>query len=209
MHFTCRQAAKLAWRICHPFRRLGPCVPREQTGVACILPVRDHQRVNPPHAALAMPEKPLYIRHMFADLLKRLSAPEPDPLEDGDARLALAALLIRIAKADGHYDQAEVARINKVLMSRFDLDETGVATLRKDAEILESEAPDTVRFTRAIKDHVAYEDRAQVIEALWEVALADGGRDYEEDALMRLVAPMLGINDRDSALARQRAQARA
>ena len=145
---------------------------------------------------------------MFGELLKRLSAPEPDPLNDGDARLALAALLIRIAKADGHYADSEVARIDAVLRARFELDENSAINLREDAEILESEAPDTVRFTREIKEHVAYEDRAQIIESLWEVALADGGRDYEEDALMRLVAPMLGINDRDSALARQRAQSR-
>jgi uncharacterized tellurite resistance protein B-like protein len=164
--------------------------------------------VKPADGGLATAQKSNYIRNMFADLLKRLSAPEPDPLDDGDARLALAALLIRIAKADGHYDLAEITRIDKVLKSRFNLDADNLASLRKDAEILESEAPDTVRFTRAIKDHVAYEDRVHVIEALWEVALADGGRDYEEDALMRLVAPMLGINDRDSALARQRAQSR-
>ena len=33
---------------------------------------------------------------------------------------------------------------------------------------------------------------------------ADGERDAEEDALLRLVSNLLGINDRDSALARQR-----
>ena len=41
------------------------------------------------------------------------------------------------------------------------------------------------------------------------MALADGERDAEEDAVMRLVAPMLGVEDADSGLARQRAQGRA
>ena len=41
--------------------------------------------------------------------------------------------------------------------------------------MLEAEAPDTVRFTRALKEAVAHEDRAALIEALWAVALADGG----------------------------------
>ena len=76
--------------------------------------------------------------------------------------------------------------------------------MRQDAETLESEAPDTIRFTRAIKDAVAYEDRLAVIESLWQVVLADGAREDEEDALLRLVSSLLGINDRDSALARQR-----
>ncbi|MDH5798542.1 MAG: TerB family tellurite resistance protein, partial [Paracoccaceae bacterium] len=52
-----------------------------------------------------------------------------------------------------------------------------------------------------------YEDRLGVIEALWSVVLADGRRDHEEDALLRLVSNLLGVNDRDSALARQRVQA--
>lgn len=145
---------------------------------------------------------------MFADFLKRLTAPDPDPLPDDDARLALTALLVRIARADGSYLDSEVARIDRVSAHRYGLSPAEAATLRGKAEALESEAPDTVRFTRAIKDAVAFEDRASVIEALWELALADGERDEEEDALIRMVANFLGINDRDSALARQRVAAR-
>lgn len=143
---------------------------------------------------------------MFGDLLSRLTAPDPDPLDDGDARLALAALLVRLARSDGSYDPAEIARIDTLLADRYGLGPFEVASLRKDAEQLEEEAPDTVRFTRAIKEAVPYEERAQVVEGLWQIVLADGARDSEEDALMRMIAPMLGINDRDSALARQRAQ---
>jgi uncharacterized tellurite resistance protein B-like protein len=142
---------------------------------------------------------------MFANLLKRLS--EPAPLPDADARLALAALLVRVAKSDGHYAPVEIARIDRVLAHRFALDPTAAARLRADGEGLEAEAPDTVRFTKAIKDAVPYDDRAAVVEALWSVALADGGRDALEDQLLRLVAPMLGLSDPDSARARQRAEA--
>lgn len=145
---------------------------------------------------------------MFGELLRRMTATEPETLNDGDARLALAALLVRVAKSDGSYEGAEVKRIDTLLATRYGLGPFEVTNLRKEAEILEQEAPDTVRFTRAIKDAVPYEDRAQVVEGLWEIVLADGQRDHEEDALMRLVAPMLGINDRDSALARQRAQSK-
>ena len=146
---------------------------------------------------------------MFDAFLRRLTAPGPDPLSGDDARLALAALLVRIARTDGDYARAEIDRIDRILKTRFNLGPFEVTKLRGEAEALEAEAPDTVRFTRAIKDAVAYEDRAQIVEALWEVVLADGTRDHEEDALMRLVAPMLGINDRDSALARQRVEKKA
>lgn len=145
---------------------------------------------------------------MFADFLRRLTAPDPAPLPDSDARLALGALLVRIARSDGDYAAEEVRRIDRILATRYGLSPFEAARLRGTAESLESEAPDTVRFTRAIKDAVPYEDREAVIEALWDVVLADGERDQEEDALLRLVAPMLGVNDRDSNLARQRVEAR-
>ncbi|MDG1128173.1 TerB family tellurite resistance protein [Seohaeicola saemankumensis] len=146
---------------------------------------------------------------MFADLLKRLTQPGPDrSLPAEDARLALSALLVRIARADGDYAAEEVHRIDRILMQRYGLSPHAVIALRKEAEALESEAPDTVRFTRAIKDAVPYEDRVAVIEALWLVALADGARDGAEDALVRMVSSMLGVSDQDSAMARQRMQAR-
>lgn len=145
---------------------------------------------------------------MFADFLNRLIQPEPETLPDTDARLALGALLVRIAHSDGEYSHEEAERITRILATRYGLDDTGAEALRHRAEALEREAPDTVRFTRAIKDAVVYEERASVVEALWEVVLADGVRDHEEDALMRLTANLLGVNDRDSALARHRAEAR-
>jgi len=143
---------------------------------------------------------------MFADLIRRLSAPEPAPLQDDDARLSLAALLVRIARADGDYASEEAQRIDMVLAKRYGLSPFEATALRGEAEALEAVAPDTVRFTRAIKDGVPYEDRIGVIESLWEIVLADGVRDTEENALLRMVAPMLGINDRDSNLARQRVE---
>ena len=141
---------------------------------------------------------------MFADFLKRLTEPDPAPLPDADARLALTALLVRIARSDNTYDPSERALIDQITTERYGLDASSAETLRQNAETLESEAPDTVRFTRAIKDAVAYEDRLKVIEALWKVVLADGTRASEEDALLRLVANLLGITDKESALARQR-----
>ncbi|RDC73843.1 TerB family tellurite resistance protein [Rhodovulum sp. 12E13] len=145
---------------------------------------------------------------MFADLLRRLSASDPDPLPDPDARCALTALLVRLARSDGDYAESEIARIDRIVMARYGLSPFEATALRRDAEQLEAEAPDTVRFTRAIKDAVPYEEREAVLEALWDVVLADGERDHEEDGLLRLVANLLGVADRDSARARQRVEAR-
>lgn len=141
---------------------------------------------------------------MFGSFLKSLLEPQAEPLHDDDARLAMTALLVRLARADNEYAAAEIHRITQVIMARYELAEPEAIALRATAETLEQEAPDTVRFTRAIKDRVAYEDRIAVVEALWQVALADGNRDAEEDALLRLVVSLLGVTDVDSASARRR-----
>jgi uncharacterized tellurite resistance protein B-like protein len=143
---------------------------------------------------------------MFDALLRRLLAPAPERLPDPEAKLALAALLVRIARSDGVYSDAERAQIDAVIGGTFALVPAAAAATRAEAEVLETEAPDTVRFTRALKEAVAHDDRIALVEGMWRVVLADGERHDGEEALMRLVANLLGISDVESALARQRAE---
>lgn len=142
---------------------------------------------------------------MFDALIRRLTVPAPDRLPEPDAQLALAALLVRVARTDGDYATVEIARIDKVIAQRFDLSPFAAADLRAKAEALEAEAPDTVRFTRALKEAVPVEARVELVQAMWSVALADGGNDADEDQILRLVARLLGLTDVESNIARQRA----
>lgn len=144
---------------------------------------------------------------MFGDLLKRLTAPTLEPIVDADARLALGALLVRIARSDEDYAQVEKDQIKAVLKARYDLSDA--QALLAECEALEAQAPDTVRFTRAIKDAVAYEDRIGVVEDMWSIVLADGVRDAHENQIMRMVPPMIGVEDQDSNAARRRIETRA
>lgn len=144
---------------------------------------------------------------MIGSFLRRLSPPRA-PDRGLDEGLALGALLVRMARADGHYDSAEAAEVTRILMERYALHRAAAEDLRRRAEELEASAADTVRFTRAIKDTVPYDRRQEIVEALWTVALSDGARDADEDGLVRLAASLLGVNDRDSAMARHRVEAR-
>lgn len=143
---------------------------------------------------------------MIKDILKAFQAKTPAPLSIDDARISLAALMVRLAKTDGDYASVEISMIDRVLSKRFELSDQAAIALRAEAEELEAQAPDNVRFTRVIKEAVPYEERSGVVEALWSVVLSDGKRDDDEHGFMRLVASLLGVNDRDSAFARQRAQ---
>lgn len=145
---------------------------------------------------------------MLKSFLKRLLAPRPEAPNVPEREVALAALMVRIARADGSYDEVEQSRIARVLAERDGLSLPEAEALCARAEEIEAEAVDTVRFTRLLKDMVALEDRIGVIEALWQVAMADGHRGADEDAQIRLAASLLGVNDRDSALARRRMRAR-
>jgi len=142
---------------------------------------------------------------MFGQFLRALAGPAPAPASP-PAQAALAALLVRIARADGHYSSEEAARIEAIIAARYGLDATAARSLREQAEVLEVETGDNVRLTRALKDAVPYEDRETLVEALWSVVLADGARSAEEDGLLRLLVSLLGVADQDSAFARQRAE---
>ena len=96
--------------------------------------------------------------------------------------------------------------IEQIVSFRYGLGQAEARALREEAEALEAEAPDTVRFTRAIKDAVPYDERLGVIEALWKVVLADDVRTDEENALLRLVTSLLGVSDADSGMARKRVE---
>ena len=66
------------------------------------------------------------------------------------------------------------------------------------------DAMDLVQFTRVVKEAVPFDERVEVIEAVWRVIYADGDRDYEESALVRKLCGLLYVPDRDAGLARQR-----
>ena len=143
---------------------------------------------------------------MIGNFLSRLFAQDAAPLEDADERLAIAVLMVRLACSDEDYAEEERIEIDAVLARRYDLSAAEVATLRHEAEEVEAEAQDTVKFTRAIKDKIAIEDRIAVMRDFWHIALADGTRDAHENAQMRLMTGLLGLTDQESARARQMAE---
>lgn len=125
------------------------------------------------------------------------AAPAHDP-----AALALAALMVRLARADGDFDPDERAGIAAALDARFG---DGAALLAA-AETAERGALDHHQFTRVVKAAYAPEERGALLEELWSVVLADHVRDDEENALMRQFASLLHVSDQDVARARQRVE---
>ncbi len=144
---------------------------------------------------------------MIARLLQRLRGDEATALPADEGRVAIAALLVIAAHADHDYAEAERVQIDRVLSARFGLDATGAAALRAEGEAAEAASLDLYKFTALVKRAIPHEERASVLEALWRVVMADGEREAHEDALMRRLTDLLGLDSRDSAQARRLAMA--
>ncbi|WP_300013250.1 TerB family tellurite resistance protein [uncultured Roseobacter sp.] len=141
---------------------------------------------------------------MFERLFPRRK-PDPKPLPQPNAQLALGALLVRVAMADHNYQASEVGQIDKILSATFDLKPLEAAKLRATCEALERHAPGTPEFAQILRDEVAYDDRKALADAMWSVALADGERDLDEEVQLMAIETALGLTDEDIAAARQNA----
>ena len=119
--------------------------------------------------------------------------------------LAAAALLVEAAIMDGNFDAAEHNTIAKLLSERFSLGAAEVDELISEAKTEIENSVELYGFARTIKDNMDNNERVEIIEMLWHVVLADGVVDDYESNLIRRVAGLIYVSDRDSGLARQRA----
>ena len=141
--------------------------------------------------------------------LRRLSAllhtADAQSAPGTDIRLAVAVLLLEVAKRDGEFSQNEQAAIERLVAERLSLGEAERTSLLAAASEVSADLVQLHPFTTAIASQLAVDERIAVIEMLWEVAYADGVLDPEEDALIRRLGNLLHIEDRDRVLARMRA----
>ncbi len=122
--------------------------------------------------------------------------------------LAAAALLVYAAVADANFDARERERIEWLCEHRFALGHAESHALIEDAEREVDESVQILRFTRTIKDGFSYEERVHLMEMLWEVVYADEIVEAHEAQLMRRVAGLIYVDDRDSGIARSRVRKR-
>lgn len=136
----------------------------------------------------------------------RAAGNETAPAADGGAlRDATALLLVEAASLDGDFSADEEAQIRALLADHFAIPAPEADRLLAGARARHGETVELYGMTRTIKDRMAPEDRAQVLEMLWRVAYADGDLHDFEANLARRVAGLLHVNDRDSGAARKRA----
>jgi len=147
------------------------------------------------------------VKALFAD---RRGAPEAraDRHSHEELQIAAAALMVEAAQLDDEFDTRERAKIRELVVARFELTPEEGDNLIEAAEARVADSIELHGFIRVVKSAFTPEERIELMEMLWEVVYADGELHHYEANLMRRLAGLLQVSDRESGLARKRARER-
>lgn len=133
------------------------------------------------------------IQSFFNDIIQsKMDAGTPDAHAHG-IRLATAALLIEMARADFDASDQERLLAKDMIAGRFDLSRSEIDELMSLAELEVREAASLYEFTRLIDKQLSFEEKQEIVGMLWEMAYADGVLDKYEEGLVRKLTDLLHI----------------
>lgn len=139
------------------------------------------------------------------ELFEQQKNDNSSPKED-DVKLAAATLMFELIRSDGQIDEAEIQQMRDVLSAHFKLANDDLEALIDNAKSSAQQAISLQGFTRKICDSWDNEQRVQLLEYLWQLALADQHIDTHERHLVRKVAGLLYLTDRQINTARENAK---
>jgi uncharacterized tellurite resistance protein B-like protein len=149
------------------------------------------------------------IEHFKQFFEKHLSPPAGDEAVGEDRlQLATAALLVEMSRADGKVEADEQAAIARALRKAFAIDDDKTAELIRLAESEIADATCYHQFTSLINKNFSRQQKAQVVEMLWEVAYADAEMEKYEEHLLRRLSDLIYVPHSEFIKAKLRVQAR-
>ncbi|MBT8136254.1 MAG: TerB family tellurite resistance protein [Gammaproteobacteria bacterium] len=132
------------------------------------------------------------------ELLGGVAAEAADDADgDGLLRVATAALLVEMARADFSEDGIEHEEIVRALQQHFALDLAAAQQLLRGAGDSADKAVSLHQFTRLLHEQLEPPEKQKIVEMLWRVALADAVLDKHEDHLVRKIADLLYVSHAD------------
>lgn len=142
------------------------------------------------------------VRKLIADLTE--DGKHPSRFEEGDYRVAAAALLVHTATIDGNISQVEHDRLHAVIKQRFNLDDETTDELVAEATEAEQQAIDLYQFTARLNRSLDERGRARVVEMMWQIVFADGAATEFEDNLIWRAADLLHVSREERIALRER-----
>ena len=117
----------------------------------------------------------------------------------------LSGLMIEAANVDGSIDQIEIDKISKVLVEIFKEDPNDVK-IELAKNIKEINNPKSLHYyTSKINKSFEDEKKFVLVQTLWEIILEDGKIHDFESNLIRRLAGLLYISDRQCGIAKKKA----
>ena len=107
--------------------------------------------------------------------------------------LAIAALLIEMVRMDNKASPEEESQLYRILIEQYELKESEINELSSLATEELQDATDYYQFTSLINSHFGREEKVQMIEQLWRIAIADGKIDSHEEHYVRKIAELLFV----------------
>ncbi|HVS65732.1 MAG TPA: TerB family tellurite resistance protein [Thermoanaerobaculia bacterium] len=130
-----------------------------------------------------------FVRELLADA--ESASAEDDPHRQ--VRVAVAALLQRMAAADFSQHPAEQDELREGVRRFLDLEAEEAAELIEDGRREAAEAVSLYDFTEVLHRELELEQKVEVVELLWQVAYSDGAIHPQEEHLVRKVAALLHV----------------
>ena len=137
---------------------------------------------------------------------QHLSGKEDSPNKAHKLRLAAATLCVEVMRADYRVEESELQSILTSLRRHFSLGEDEAKELLLLAESEADSMASLHPFTSLIKAEYSLQEKIEVVEMLWRVALADQDKDKYEEHLVRKVAELLYVPHSGFIQARHRAE---
>jgi uncharacterized tellurite resistance protein B-like protein len=137
---------------------------------------------------------------MFEAITRLFNKPET-ALSSNDPKLSVAVLLVHLAAVDGQMKDEERKAIKGALIDHYDMDETSVDKLIKEAALRDAEAVDFFKFTQSIT-RLEMEDRIEIVRMMWMVVFSDKKNHELEDNMVWRIAELIGVSSRDRTVLR-------
>lgn len=145
----------------------------------------------------------------FRKLIAELAEGDKHParFDEGDYRLAAAALLMHAAGIDGNVSDVERDKVHALIKQHFKLDAAAADELVAEAAVAEQKAIDLYQFTVRLNRSLGEKDRARMVEMMWQIVYAEGMVTEFEDNLIWRAADLLGVSRDERIALRERVAA--
>ena len=122
--------------------------------------------------------------------------------------MALAVLMLEVAKSDFQESDSEIQSITAWLSSQdLGLTKDDVTRLLDSARGEQARSAGLFEYTRRACERMSMEERVQLVEQFWLIAYADGVIDKYEEAAIRKASELLYVSHSDFIRAKFAAEA--